>query len=48
MAQYWSLDEIFRRHPSLMFRVVFESALPTLAALVWGGKAFLATGQWFS
>src|SRR5947207_10368619 len=44
----WTFDEIFRRSPSLWFRIVFESALPTLAALIWGGKALIASGSFFS
>ncbi len=36
----WTLDEIFRRWPSLSFRIVFETAVPLVAAIVWFFHAY--------
>jgi hypothetical protein len=46
-VRIWTLEEIFQRWPSLKFRIAFESALPTLAAFIWGAKALATTGKAF-
>jgi hypothetical protein len=47
-VRIWTLDEIFRRWPNLWFRIAFETALPTLTAVVWFVKNFIAsTGTLF-
>jgi hypothetical protein len=43
----WTLDDIFRRWPSLWFRIAFETALPTIAAIIWGLRAYFRTGGIF-
>ncbi len=37
----WTLDDIFRRWPGLWFRIIFETSLPTLAALIWGVTGYV-------
>jgi hypothetical protein len=38
----WTLNEIFRRWPGLWFRIAFETAVPALAAIIWGTTALIA------
>src|SRR5436305_13759410 len=44
----WTLEQIFDRWPGLGFRILFESTLPILAALIWGSNVLINKGDLFS